>query len=87
MKNIPQRTCVGCGTSKPKKELIRIVVTKEGDVFVDKTGRKNGRGAYICDDVKCFKQALKKKSLERSLKTSLTEKVLEEIETEFNLGE
>ena len=54
LKNLPKRTCVGCGEIKLKKELIRIVKNKEGEIFIDRTGKANGRGAYICDNIECF---------------------------------
>ena len=72
-KKIPMRTCIGCGTSKPKKELIRIVLTQEGDVLVDKTGRANGRGAYLCDDPACLQKAIKRKALNRAFRTQVAE--------------
>ena len=69
-KKMPMRTCTGCRQSKNKKELIRVVRDKEGNVFVDTTGRKNGRGAYICRDVECLHKAVRTKGLERTLKIS-----------------
>ena len=69
-KKIPMRKCIGCGEMKSKKELIRIIRTPEGEIVLDKTGRQNGRGAYICDDAECFKKARKNKGLERSFKQS-----------------
>lgn len=70
MKKIPRRTCTGCRQVKNKKELIRIVRNKDGEVFVDATGKQNGRGAYICGNADCLKKALKNKGLERTLKIS-----------------
>ena len=61
-KKIPMRTCIGCGTIKPKKELVRIVLTQDGKVIADRTGRAGGRGAYLCDDPACLEKALKRKS-------------------------
>ena len=63
MKNIPNRTCIGCSEIKPKKELIRIVKNKEGSIFVDKTSKANGRGAYLCDNIECLEKAIKTKRL------------------------
>ena len=63
-KKIPMRTCIGCGAVKPKKELIRIVLTQEGELLADRTGRANGRGAYLCDDSACLEKAIRKKVLE-----------------------
>ena len=66
-KKIPLRQCVGCGEMKPKKELIRVIKT-EDEILIDATGKKNGRGAYICGDPECLKRARKSKGLERYLK-------------------
>ena len=70
IRKIPQRKCVGCGTSKDKKELIRVVKNAEGEISVDLTGKKNGRGAYICHSVKCLNSAVKAKRLERAFEIS-----------------
>ena len=87
MKKEPQRTCLGCKESKDKKELIRIVKQNDGKIFIDKTGKANGRGAYICNSVECLKQAVKKKSLERSLKTQIPKEIYQELEKEMMKGE
>ncbi len=79
MKNIPQRTCIGCREKKDKKDLIRIVKDKEGNISVDKTGKANGRGAYICDDVTCLEKAIKSKSLQRTFETEITEELYENL--------
>ena len=68
MKKLPQRTCIGCNEKKDKKELIRIVVNKENEVKVDKTGKQDGRGTYICNDIKCLEKAVKAKKIQRALK-------------------
>ena len=73
-KKIPMRQCVGCGEMKAKKELIRVIKTEE-EVLLDTTGRKNGRGAYICANPECLKKARKSKGLERSLKASIPDEV------------
>ena len=70
-KKIPMRKCVGCQEMKEKKSLIRVVKTAEGDIILDDTGKKNGRGAYICKSLECFKKAKKTKALERSLGVSV----------------
>ena len=70
-KKIPMRTCIGCGAVKPKKELIRIVLTPEGELLADRTGRANGRGAYLCDDPACLGKAIRKKSLVRAFRTQV----------------
>ncbi|MDD7403394.1 MAG: YlxR family protein [Butyribacter sp.] len=84
MKKTPMRQCTGCGERKEKKDLIRIIRTPEGEITVDFSGKKNGRGAYICNSTECLKQAQKKKSLERSLKTDIPENVYQELEKEMS---
>lgn len=79
MKNIPNRTCIGCNEIKPKKELIRIVKNKEGNIFVDKTGKANGRGAYLCDNIECLEKAIKTKRLERTFEMMIDAKLYEEL--------
>ena len=71
MKNLPKRTCIGCSEVKLKKDLIRIVKNKEGQIFIDKTGKANGRGAYICDNIECLEKAIKTKRLERTFETQI----------------
>lgn len=79
LKNIPNRTCIGCNEIKPKKELIRIVKNKEGNIFVDKTSKANGRGAYLCDSVECLEKAIKTKRLERTFEMMIDDKLYEEL--------
>lgn len=76
MKKIPMRKCIGCGEQKAKKELIRVVKNKEDEVLVDFTGKANGRGAYICNDKKCFDTAVKRNAFNRALETQIDESVL-----------
>jgi len=76
-KKIPDRMCIACREMKPKKELIRIVADKEGNVFLDSTGRANGRGAYICKTDECVLKARKTKALERTLKRQIPEDIWE----------
>ena len=78
-KKIPMRKCVGCGEMKPKKELMRILKTETGEFVVDAAGKKNGRGAYICRSVECFKQAVKSRGLERSFKMPVDKRVYEDL--------
>ena len=78
-KKIPMRRCVGCGESKTKKELIRIVALPSGMIELDRTGKKSGRGVYICDNLECFEQAYKSHGLERSLKRPVSRDVYEQI--------
>ena len=75
MKKIPQRTCMGCNTQKNKNELIRIVKNKEGNIFVDTTGKASGRGAYICNDVQCLEKAIKSKRLEKCFETKIDNEI------------
>ena len=67
-KKVPMRMCVGCKSTKPKKELIRVVKNKENDIFIDFTGKKNGRGAYICHNSACLDNAIKTKRLEKTIR-------------------
>lgn len=83
IKKVPMRQCTGCGERKEKKELIRIIRTPEDLIEVDFTGKKNGRGAYICNSVECLKTAKKRKSLERSLKVTIPDEVYKELEKEM----
>ena len=84
MKKIPMRKCVGCQEMKSKKEMIRVIRTQEGDFLLDATGKKNGRGAYICPDMECLKKAIKSKGLERSFKQSIPKDVYETLEKEMS---
>lgn len=77
------RQCTGCGVRKEKKELIRIIKTPEDLIEIDFTGKKNGRGAYICNSVECLEIARKRKSLERSLKVTIPEEVYNALEKEM----
>ena len=71
MKKMPQRTCMGCNTKKDKKDLIRIVKNKKQEICVDKTGKMEGRGAYICNSVECLNKVIKTKRLERVLECKI----------------
>ena len=75
VKKIPQRQCVGCRTMKDKKALVRIVKTPEGEICVDATGKKSGRGAYICPDAQCLQKARKSRALERAFETAIGEDI------------
>lgn len=77
------RQCVGCGEMKSKKEMMRILKTAEGDIVLDVTGKKNGRGAYLCKTEECLKKARKTKGIERSFKMSIPEEVYDNLEKEF----
>lgn len=82
-RKIPLRVCTGCGESKPKKELIRILRTPEDEVVADATGKKNGRGAYICCNADCLHKAKRSRALERSLKVEIPEQLLDTLEKEL----
>ncbi|MBQ9939002.1 MAG: YlxR family protein [Oscillospiraceae bacterium] len=83
VKKIPMRMCSGCMQMKPKKELVRIVRSPEGEISLDLTGKKSGRGAYICRDKECFKKAVKSKKIERSLECEIPSEIYEKIEGEI----
>ena len=82
-KKVPMRKCVGCGEMKAKKELLRVLRTEEGEFVLDTTGRKNGRGAYVCVSRECFGKAVKNKGLERSFKQAIPKEVYEILEKEM----
>lgn len=82
-KKIPMRQCIGCGQMKGKREMMRILKTAEGDIALDMTGRKNGRGAYLCRSMECLKQARKSRGLERSFRMSIPDEVYDSLEKEF----
>ena len=71
-KHIPQRTCIGCHETKPKREFIRIVRTESGAVAIDSTGKRSGRGAYLCKAKRCWEAGLRKERLDRALRTTIT---------------
>lgn len=77
------RQCVGCGDMKSKKEMMRILKTAEGAIVLDVTGKKNGRGAYLCKTEECLKKARKTKGIERSFKMSIPAEVYDNLEKEF----
>lgn len=79
MKKQPQRTCMGCNQKKDKKDLIRIVKNKDSEISVDRTGKKEGRGAYICDDVNCLEKVIKSKRLERVLEIPISKEIYESL--------
>ena len=83
-KKVPMRKCVGCGEMKNKKEMIRVLKTSEEEFVLDATGKKNGRGAYICPSKECFTKAVKSKGLERSFKHSIPKEVYEKLEKELD---
>ncbi len=80
VKKIPMRMCTGCHEMKPKKELIRVVKTPEGEIKLDFTGKLNGRGAYICNCADCFKKAKKQNSLSRAFGMAVSAEVYDQLE-------
>lgn len=86
IKKIPQRKCVGCGEMKPKKELIRVVRSPEGEISLDLTGKKAGRGAYVCPDKECISKAYKGHRLEKALEKQVNENVYKRLLEELNHG-
>ena len=83
VKKIPLRQCIGCGEMKSKKEMIRVIKTAEDQILLDATGRNNGRGAYLCPSMECFKKAVKGRGLERSFKMAIPREVYETLEKEM----
>ena len=81
---IPMRQCTGCREMKNKKEMIRVLKTAEDEIILDATGRKNGRGAYICKIRECLEKARKNHGLERSLKAAIPDEVYDSLEKEFD---
>ena len=86
-KKVPMRKCVGCQEMKSKKEMIRVIRTSEGEFLLDATGRKNGRGAYLCPNSDCLAKAVKNKVLERSFKQAIPKEVYEALEKEMEVLE
>lgn len=82
-KKNPMRMCLGCNEMKPKKELIRVVKSKEGDISLDLTGKKSGRGAYICRNKECFSKARKAKRFERAFSCKIESDVFDKMESEI----
>ena len=79
MKKVVQRTCLGCMEEKEKKELIMIVKQNNGDIFIDKIGKANGRGAYICNNIECLEKAIKSKRLERAFEQKIDNEIYESL--------
>ena len=86
-KKVPQRKCIACQDRDNKKELIRIVKNKEGEIFIDLTGKANGRGAYICKDSECLKKAIKSKALNRAFKMEVPNEEYEKLLAELEVHE
>ncbi len=82
-KKIPMRQCVGCNEMKSKRDMIRVIKTSEDEILLDTTGKKNGRGAYLCPNSECLKKARKNKGLERSLKMGIPTEIYESLQKEM----
>jgi len=82
-KRIPMRMCLGCGENKPKRELVRVVKSPEGDISLDFTGKKSGRGAYICRNAECLEKARKNRRFEKSLSCRIDDSVYEVMKNEL----
>ncbi len=87
VRKIPMRMCLGCGEMKPKKELVRIVRSPEGDITIDLTGKKSGRGAYICKNAECLEKARKARKLEKSFSCQIEQSVYDTMEAELESAE
>ena len=82
-KKVPLRKCTGCGEMKPKKELVRVVKTPEGEISLDPTGKMNGRGAYLCKDPQCLRKAQKSKRIEKALSCTVPAEIYNKLEQEL----
>lgn len=87
VRKIPMRKCIGCQEMKHKKEMMRILKTTENEIVLDTTGKKNGRGAYICFSKECFEKAVKSRALERSLKMNIPQEIYESLKKEIDVIE
>ena len=85
LKKIPLRMCLGCNEMKPKNELMRVVKDPEGNISLDFTGKKNGRGAYICRSKACLEKAIKSKRIERSFSVAIPNEIYDSLEKEMDL--
>ena len=83
VKKIPQRQCLGCNEHKPKKELLRVVRSPEGEISLDFTGKKSGRGAYICKKEACLKKAIKSKRIQANLEVTISDESIESLSKEL----
>ena len=82
-KKVPLRKCTGCGEMKPKKELVRVVKTPEGEISLDPTGKMNGRGAYLCKDPQCLRKAQTSKRIEKALSCTVPDEIYNKLEQEL----
>ena len=87
MKKIPQRTCIGCNSKKDKKDLIRVVKNKDGEISIDLTGKKDGRGIYLCKSEECLNKAIKNKRISRTFDMEIDQNIYENLRDFINGGE
>ena len=87
LKKIPQRTCMGCNSKKDKNQLIRIVKNKENQIIIDKTGKQDGRGTYICNNIECLEKVMKNKRIEKEFEMKIKDEVYENLKNLINGGE
>ncbi|NLX82438.1 MAG: YlxR family protein [Clostridiales bacterium] len=85
-KKIPMRMCVGCREMKPKRELLRVVRTPEDEIIIDFTGKKSGRGAYVCEDEACLTRAIKQRQLERALERPVSAEIMEQLKRQITFA-
>lgn len=83
VRKIPQRTCIGCGLGKDKKQMVRIVRSPQGEISLDRSGKKPGRGAYVCDEAACIEKAFQSKALEKALQVKIPAEVKNKLLTEL----
>ena len=86
-KKVPLRQCLGCREMKPKNELTRVVKSPEGEVTIDITGKKPGRGAYICNDPKCLKRVVKSNAFSRAFKSQISEEIVTQLQNQMKIKE
>ena len=86
-KKMPERKCVGCNERKPNTELVRVLRTPEGEIGVDRTGKKSGRGAYLCRNAACFAKAVKAKRLQAALECEIPDNIIGAIEKELTVSD
>lgn len=79
MKKIPQRTCMGCNIKKDKKDFIRIVKNKDGEIYIDKSGKMPGRGAYLCNNIECLEKAMSSKRIDKTFEIKIDNEIYERL--------
>ena len=87
MRKVPMRMCTGCGQMKPKRELVRVVKSQDGEIALDLTDKKAGRGAYVCRDIECLQKARKARRLEKAFSCRIPDEVYDRMEEELQSGE